>query len=122
LGALAALHAAPAYAGLEWSAVWFLAIGALLAADARMPPTATVTLAVVTGAIHGYFNGSGLGVSLTTATVLAGLTLAVFVLTVFCAAPVVLLTANWARIALRVVGSWIAACGVLMFGWWIRGG
>jgi urease accessory protein len=122
LGCLVALHAAPAYAGLEWSAAWFVAIGALLAADVKLPAAATVALAALTGAVHGYFNGSGLGVSLTIATVLIGLALAVFVLTVFCAAPAVLLTAHWARIAVRVIGSWIAASGILMLGWWIRGG
>jgi urease accessory protein len=122
LGGLIALHAAPAYAGLQWSAVWLVGIGALIVADAKLPVAATTVLAALTGAVHGYFNGSGLGISFTTATVLGGLTLAVFVLTVFCAAPVVLLRAQWARIAVRVVGSWITASGVLMFGWWIRGG
>jgi urease accessory protein len=122
LGGLAALHAAPLYAGLQWSAAWFVVIGALLAADAKLPATATAVFAALTGAVHGYCNGSGLGISLTTGTVLIGLTLAVFVLAVFCAALAVLLRAQWARIALRVVGSWIAASGLLMFGWWIRGG
>ena len=122
LGSLVALRAAPAYAGLEWSAAWFVAIGTLLAADVKLPAAATIALAALAGVVHGYCNGSGLGVSLTVATVLVGLTLAVFVLTVLCAAPAVLLTAQWARIAVRVVGSWIAASGILMLGWWIRGG
>jgi urease accessory protein len=122
LGSLVAVRAAPAYAGLEWSAMWFVAIGALLAADVKLPAAATIALAILTGAVHGYFNGSGLGISVTIAAVLVGLTLAVFVLTVFCAAPAVLLTAQWTRVAVRVIGSWIAASGILMFGWWIRGG
>jgi urease accessory protein len=120
LGGLVALHAAPAYAGLQWSAAWFVGIGALIVVDAKLPVAATTALAALTGAVHGYFNGSGLGISLTTGTVLIGLTLAVCVLTVLCTAPIVLLRAHWARLAVRVVGSWIAASGVLMFGWWIR--
>jgi urease accessory protein len=31
------------------------------------------------------------------------------------------LRASWARIAVRVVGSWIAASGLLMLGWAGRG-
>jgi hypothetical protein len=50
-----------------------------------------------------------------------GLAAAVFVLIVLVAALVVQLRAQWARIAVRVGGSWIAASGVLMLGWSIRG-
>ena len=39
--------------------------------------------------------------------------------TAFCS-YVVQLCADWARIAVRVLGSWIAACGILMFGWAMR--
>ena len=38
------------------------------------------------------------------------------------AAFVVGLRAGWARIALRVAGSWIAACGLLLLGWAARSG
>jgi hypothetical protein len=34
---------------------------------------------------------------------------------------VVSLVAAWARIAVRVAGSWIAAIGLLMLGWNLRG-
>jgi hypothetical protein len=32
------------------------------------------------------------------------------------------LRASWARIAVRVAGSWIAASGLLMLGWAVRQG
>jgi hypothetical protein len=38
------------------------------------------------------------------------------------AAFVIQLRAYWARIAVRVAGSWIAASGLLMLGWSFRGG
>jgi len=38
------------------------------------------------------------------------------------AAFVVRLRAGWARIAVRVAGSWIAACGLLLLGWAARSG
>ena len=52
---------------------------------------------------------------------LLGLTSGVFVLIVIAAAFVVQLRAQWARIAVRVAGSWIAASGLLMLGWSFRG-
>jgi hypothetical protein len=52
---------------------------------------------------------------------LLGLAAAVFVLVVMVAALVVPLQARWARIAVRVGGSWIAASGLLMIGWSLRG-
>jgi len=45
---------------------------------------------------------------------------AVFALIALAAAFVVRLRAHWARIAVRVAGSWIAASGLLMLGWALR--
>jgi len=44
----------------------------------------------------------------------------VFVLISLTSAFVVQLQAPWARIAVRVVGSWIVASGLLMLGWAVR--
>jgi hypothetical protein len=46
--------------------------------------------------------------------VLLGLASAVFVLVALSAAFVLQLRAHWARTAVRVAGSWVAACGLLM--------
>jgi hypothetical protein len=40
-----------------------------------------------------------------------------FVLLTLASALVVWLGKTWGRIAVRVAGSWIAATGLLMFGW-----
>ena len=53
---------------------------------------------------------------------LLGLVCAVLVLVALVAALVVWLRAEWARIALRVAGSWIAASGFLLLGWAARKG
>ena len=58
----------------------------------------------------------------TAAVALLGLVFAVFVLIALAAAFVVRLRAHWARIAVRVAGSWIAASGLLMLGWAVRKG
>ena len=52
---------------------------------------------------------------------LFGISLAVFVLVALVAALVVSLRAQWARVTVRVAGSWIKAIGLLMLGWTYRG-
>jgi hypothetical protein len=52
---------------------------------------------------------------------LFGISVAVFVLTALISALVVSLKAQWARVTVRVAGSWITAIGLLMLGWTYRG-
>jgi hypothetical protein len=52
---------------------------------------------------------------------LFGISLAVFVLVTLVSALVVSLRKYWARITVRVAGSWITAIGLLMLGWTYRG-
>ena len=61
-----------------------------------------------------------MGLFETAAVALLGLIFAVFVLVALAAAFVVRLRADWARIAVRVAGSWIAASRLLMLGWAVR--
>jgi hydrogenase/urease accessory protein HupE len=70
--------------------------------------------------LHGFLNGTAMaagGGSLA----LFGISLAVFVLVSLVSALVVSLKKYWARITVRVVGSWITAIGLLMLGWTYRG-
>ena len=102
------------------AAAWFLLLGGLLAADARVSLRTTTALSALLGIYHGYMNGAGMGQFDTAAVALVGLVFAVFVLIALAASFVVRLRAHWARIAVRVAGSWIAASGLLMFGWAVR--
>jgi hypothetical protein len=52
---------------------------------------------------------------------LVGIGSAVFVLTAISTSRVVSLRATWSRMAIRVAGSWVAATGLLMLGWGLRG-
>jgi hydrogenase/urease accessory protein HupE len=117
LGGLAGLSAIGAPPHPFVSAAWFLLVGGLLAADAKLSLRMTTTLAALLGLYHGYLNGTGLGTSSTSVVALFGLVFSVFVLVALVAAFVVRLRADWARIAVRVAGSWVAAGGLLMFGW-----
>ena len=80
-------------------------------------------IAALLGLYHGYLNGTGMGQFGTAAVALLGLVFSVFVLVALTAAFVVRLRAQWARIAVRVAGSWVsAASGLLMLGWAMRKG
>jgi hypothetical protein len=52
---------------------------------------------------------------------LVGIASTVFVLTAISASRVISLRATWSRVAIRVAGSWVAATGLLMLGWGLRG-
>jgi hydrogenase/urease accessory protein HupE len=120
LGGLAGLSAAAANPHPFIAAGWFLLLGGLLAADAKLSLRVTTALAALLGLYHGYLNGTGMGLFETAAVALFGLVFAVFVLVALASAFVVRLRAEWARIAVRVAGSWIAASGLLMLGWAVR--
>jgi urease accessory protein len=98
-----------------------LVLGALTAADRRLSPTAVAALAIAVGLLHGWLNGAGLAEGAREALALAGIVGAIFVLVTVAAAYVVSLRTAWARVAVRVAGSWVAATGLLMLGWLLRG-
>jgi hydrogenase/urease accessory protein HupE len=120
LGSLFGLAAAAVKGNALVSAIWFLLLGGLLAANAKLSLRLTTALAALLGLYHGYLNGTGMGQSASAVVVLLGLVSAIFVLVALAAAFVVRLRAQWARIAVRVAGSWIAASGFLMLGWAVR--
>ena len=120
LGGLAGLAASATNGNAIVSAVWFLLIGGLLALDAKLSLRVTTAIAAFLGLYHGYLNGAGVGLSFSSAAALLGLIFAVFVLVALAAAFVIQLQASWARIAVRVVGSWIFASGLLLMGWAVR--
>ena len=121
LGSLFGLSAAFTSTGTLGAAFWFLLLGGLVVADARLSLRSITVLCALLGLVHGYVNGTGMGLSVQATVAALGLTAAVFVLVVLVAALVVQLRAHWARIAVRVGGSWIAASGLLMLGWFLRG-
>jgi len=120
LGALGGLSALAANPHPFIAAAWFLLLGGLVAADVNLSLHATTAIAILLGLYHGYLNGTGMGQSLSVMVILLGLVFGIFVLIALVAAFVVRLHASWARIAVRVGGSWIAASGLLMLGWAVR--
>jgi len=100
-------------------AISFFVLGGLIAADLCMPATAVTALAIVLGLVHGFLNGAVLKDGAGTLG-LVGIMTILFVLVTLASAFVVSLKRPWARVVVRVAGSWIAATGMLMFGWAMR--
>ena len=120
LGGLIGLSAAAANPHQIVAGAWFLVLRGLLAADAKLSLRVTTAVAALLGLYHGFLNGTGMGQVGSAAVALLGLVFAVFVVIALAAALAVQLRAQWARIAVRVAGSWIAASGLLMLGWAVR--
>jgi len=70
---------------------------------------------------NGLLNGAALGAIGAGPASLFGIAATVLVIALLVSAAVVSLRADWTRIAVRVAGSWVAAIGMLMFGWLVRG-
>jgi hydrogenase/urease accessory protein HupE len=103
--------------GSALTCVSFLAVGGLVAANARISLRVLTVVAMLLGCFHGYLNGAGINRFDDGTYALLGLALAVFVVVALFTSLVVPLRQQWTRVAVRVAGSWIAASGLLMLGW-----
>lgn len=119
-GGLAGLRL-PAPTHLEWTTGGcFLLVGALVAADRNLSVGVVAVLASAIGALNGFLTGSTLSTTPSGGLELLGGLVALLVVVTLVAGVVVSLRVFWARIAVRVLGSWIAATGLLMLGWTLR--
>jgi urease accessory protein len=100
----------------------FLLLGLLVAADLRLRLTLVAGLASAFGFVFGYFDGVGMSAAKLGTVGLLGSVSSLFMLVALAAALVVSLRASWARIVVRVAGSWIAAAGLLLIGWAVHTG
>jgi urease accessory protein len=98
-----------------------LLLGGLVATDLRLGPPAVSALAAALGLLHGTMNGADIALAGRESSALAGIAGAILVASTLVAAAVVSLQVSWARIVVRVAGSWIAATGLLLLGWSISG-
>ena len=98
-----------------------IGLGVLLATDRPLPLIWVAGLAVLLGLLHGILNGSELPKTSSSGQIsAAGVAIALFVAVSLSAGQAASMRVPWARVAVRVVGSWIAAIGLLMLGWAVR--
>jgi hydrogenase/urease accessory protein HupE len=123
LGGLAGLAFAGLGTATALTALSFLVLGGLVAAEAPLRPDWVTGLAVTLGLLHGYLNGSAMSQSKLGVPGLVGIVTMVFVTIALAAAGsmVAALRVPWGRVAVRVAGSWIGAVGLLLLGWSLRG-
>jgi hydrogenase/urease accessory protein HupE len=118
---MAAGWALPPAAAPAWSMAAATALtGALVASDLRLPLAAVAGWAALLGALHGYGNGHELASTAGGLVAIAGIACSLATVVSLVAGQVAVLQAQWARLAVRISGSWIAAVGLLMFGWSMR--
>ena len=102
------------------TAVVTIALGALVAADAPVPPAAVGALAIAIGLLTGAQNGIDLPAAPASIVVALGAACGLFVTIALLGGQVASLEEAWARLVIRVGGSWVAAIGLLMLGWSLR--
>ena len=102
------------------STISFLLIGILVAADISLPLLIVAPMTVIIGFTHGVFNGIALTLG-SGVLGLVGIMSALFALVTIFSAAVVSIRQSWARIVVRVIDSWVAASGLLIIGWHLKG-
>ena len=96
------------------NAAFFLVLGLLLALDWALPRALPLGLGAALGLIGGLANSTGMAGGADPALFLLGSALAGLAAILLPGALVVSLEAGWPRIAVRILGSWLAAVGALM--------
>ena len=115
-GAALAL-ALPAPPGLQWITIGsMVALGLLVALAASLPPAIALAAAVLPAAAIGWANAAELGGQAAAVRFVPGVALAGLLVVIYGAGCVRGLRAPWMGMAFRVLGSWIAALGVMTLG------
>ena len=122
-GGVAGFHGGLAGLPIGLASPWLplLLLGLLVAIDVRLAPPVVLTIAVLLGVLHGGANGADIAAAGREAGGLIGIAAAAFVVSALATAAVVSLRRPWARIVVRVAGSWTGAIGLLLLGWSLAG-
>lgn len=91
----------------------FILFGLLVALNLRISDFWILIISVIFGLTHGFTNGTAITETMVPLTFITGVGLAGFLVMSILAGLVLSLTRNWERIAVRVLGSWIAAIGII---------
>jgi urease accessory protein len=95
----------------------FVLLGVLVALGRRAGLAVLTAVAVTTGFIHGYDNGLAFTVGGNALLFVGGVACAAYVFAAIVMALTLGVTVHaWGRIAVRAVGSWIAAIGIMLLG------
>jgi urease accessory protein len=91
----------------------FVVVGGLVAIARRLPAWVLTAVAGLFGLSHGYANGAAMRPEMAVLNFDAGVVSAGLVVVSLGAGIVLSLERPWSKVAVRVVGSWIAAIGMM---------
>jgi hydrogenase/urease accessory protein HupE len=121
VGMVLGLSIADRIDGSGWATAFTLLIGGLLLSFSPKLPTWMIALiAGMIGLAHGSWNGAAMRATETSVIASFGIMTAAGVVALLLSAMAVSVQQSWQRIALRVVGSWVAAFGLLALAWHFR--
>jgi urease accessory protein len=103
------------------SIVTFMGLGLAIAAQLKFGPIVVAIIALLVASCFGLAAATDLARLPSPAQFLFGSTLAMTIEIVLITAVALLLATGWTLIAIRAVGSWLAAAGLLLLGWTLRG-
>jgi urease accessory protein len=107
--------------GSGWATAFTLLVGGLLLSfSPKLPTWGIVTFAGLIGLVHGSWNGAAMRATETSAIASLGIVTAAGIVALLLSATAVSVKQSWQRIALRVIGSWVAAFGLLALAWHFR--
>ena len=115
-GAVFGGYAEPALGIIWFNRLSFIAVGILVAAAARLPFSVLGATALLLGLSHGVENTADISSSIAIHLFVPGVVVSGIAMVAIFAAIAVSREVPWQRIAIRVVGSWIAATGILVIG------
>ncbi len=113
-GAVAAFYTPPVTAVFYINLISFIVLGILAALSLKLPRWLFYSVLFFFGCTHGYQNGMELHQTQSPLLFLTGLLAGGLILYSIMAAITVSVKKEWFQIALRVVGSWVAAMGLMM--------
>jgi urease accessory protein len=107
--------------GSAWATAFtLLAGGLLLGVLPKLPTWGIAMIAGLIGLMHGTWNGAAMKATETSAVASLGIVTAASMVALVLSATAVSAPAAWQRIAFRVMGSWVAAFGLLALAWHFR--
>ncbi len=99
------------------TALSFIVLGGLVAADRPLSERTGIVLAVALGLVHGQMSGVEMQIAGIGLVGILGTVGTLFAIVSLVTGVVVSLRWSWTRIAVRIAGSWIGAVGLLYVGW-----
>ena len=121
IGMLLGVYFAMPWDSDAWATgVTLLVAGLFLAINPTLPVWGVAVMVAALGFCHGSWNGVAMRATQTSTIASLGIVTAATVVTLLLSATAASVHIPWQKIALRVIGSWIAAFGLLAIAWHFR--